>query len=597
MFSIPRIRIPRIRWGRVLATSLVGVLVTVSAVRFEQGQWGAITLGPRTFYFEEPSIATRVHEAVHRQQFRESGVAGLLRYVVDHSYRLDVEAEAAAGAYCVRYHRPVDFSEVVLSTSIRQAASYRTWAWEPEQAARDRVGEQFADGLRCADILAGLELDLPPGKELDWESRVQLYAFRFFREYGSDAYSLREWKERVRLSRAAAPGPVLSRSFEKQLPLIARARTVALPADSAIPPRTAGAALQRLLFSQPSTDTPPTAEAARQGAAFWSPPPFAKTDGSRRAWDWGAPLVVEALSGKLDPSAVRWLLGRKDREALDLLEQFALAPAADILGTRYTKKTLRTVGLSALPPSPEHLGHLRSVLQGHAALEIARGETMAAERLLRLAVNLDVRVAEDSPFRGDAAAALSGLAQTLSLLDRFLVSQPPMRHGMSPLLVHMEGEPSFFTPSHWRSLGEGRAEELYRDLPLIAGDTLLPRAVRWSAFRGAALYEACLARHPHPRVRDLNEIWRDAVTEDLARHPGDKVYIESVRSEMSSLIAGSGVDPLVLCPAPENLRPLRLGSLLARRDARLQGSGVSAEGPTARDAQRPLPHASVVAAE
>src|SRR5688500_10695342 len=87
--------------GRALAL-LVGVGLCAGSITYDRFQPAAVTLGPATtLYFREPTLATRVHEAIHRRQMRDKSLAGrlasALRYPFDYRFRLDEEAEAKAG--------------------------------------------------------------------------------------------------------------------------------------------------------------------------------------------------------------------------------------------------------------------------------------------------------------------------------------------------------------------------------------------------------------------------------------------------------------------------------------------------------------------
>ena len=100
-------------------------------------------------YFSEPTLETRVHEAIHRRQMRDKSslgqLASALRYTSDYGYRLDEEAEAKAGEVCLQIHR--FSSELPAYTTARsksQAEAYRAWAWE-RMGVRvpDRVGAKL----------------------------------------------------------------------------------------------------------------------------------------------------------------------------------------------------------------------------------------------------------------------------------------------------------------------------------------------------------------------------------------------------------------------------------------------------------------------
>ncbi|MBW3535520.1 MAG: hypothetical protein KY453_09950, partial [Gemmatimonadetes bacterium] len=90
---------------------VVGFLGIVGVRTFQRFQPAAITLGPQTtlYFKDDPPLATRVHEAIHRRQMRDKSWAGrvfsALRYNFDYGYRLEEEAEAKAGEICLQIHK------------------------------------------------------------------------------------------------------------------------------------------------------------------------------------------------------------------------------------------------------------------------------------------------------------------------------------------------------------------------------------------------------------------------------------------------------------------------------------------------------------
>ena len=90
------------------ALATAGVALVGGVISYDRFKPVAITLGPSTttIYFRDPTLDTRVHEAIHRRQMRDKSslgrLASALRYTTDYGYRLDEEAEAKAGEICLQ---------------------------------------------------------------------------------------------------------------------------------------------------------------------------------------------------------------------------------------------------------------------------------------------------------------------------------------------------------------------------------------------------------------------------------------------------------------------------------------------------------------
>ena len=133
---------------------MAGVALVGGAISYDRFKPVAITLGPSTtIYFRDPTLDTRVHEAIHRRQMRDKSslgqLASALRYTTDYGYRLDEEAEAKAGEICLQIHQ--FSSELPAYTTARsktQAEAYRAWAWERMFFACARPGGSEAPGRR-----------------------------------------------------------------------------------------------------------------------------------------------------------------------------------------------------------------------------------------------------------------------------------------------------------------------------------------------------------------------------------------------------------------------------------------------------------------
>ena len=89
------------------ALAMAGVALVGGAISYDRFKPVAITLGPSTtIYFRDPTLDTRVHEAIHRRQMRDKSslgqLAGALRYTTG--------LQSYGSRATVRKRRPADAS-------------------------------------------------------------------------------------------------------------------------------------------------------------------------------------------------------------------------------------------------------------------------------------------------------------------------------------------------------------------------------------------------------------------------------------------------------------------------------------------------------
>ena len=291
-------------FGRVVSL-IVGVALTVGAVTYERFQPAGITLGPgTTLYFREPTLSTRVHEAIHRRQMRDESIVGrlvsALRYPFDYRYRLEEEAEAKAGELCLQIHR--FSSELPAYTTARsraQAAEYRAWAWERIGVrVPDRVGHALKGGERCSEILREVTLDLPPGTPLSDDDAVRLATLRFLQSYGSSGTDVRRWRARLELADWADPVGWQLPPDVPDFGILPLARAQAAEPDSSLSETVAGQALHRLTYATAGPVYPQLRppRASYRGMRLMDPEEAGEVTGIA-VEDWARALIEKALAG------------------------------------------------------------------------------------------------------------------------------------------------------------------------------------------------------------------------------------------------------------------------------------------------------------
>jgi hypothetical protein len=107
----------------------------------------------------------------------------------DRDWALDEEAEAKAGEICLQVHQfSAQLPAYTTARSKTQAKAYRAWAWERVGVrVPDRVGAKLQGGKRCAEILRGVVLDVPPDSPLSGQEAERLATFQFWQSYGSSS--------------------------------------------------------------------------------------------------------------------------------------------------------------------------------------------------------------------------------------------------------------------------------------------------------------------------------------------------------------------------------------------------------------------------
>lgn len=113
-------------------------LAALAALVFVAVTRDAITLGPATLYFGEASTPLRLHEAVHRRQWKEHGARFAFRYLSDPRWRVEMEAEAEAARLCLARARRR--TRLAAEASLRLHRNYYAEAL----TSHDRVGRVLA---------------------------------------------------------------------------------------------------------------------------------------------------------------------------------------------------------------------------------------------------------------------------------------------------------------------------------------------------------------------------------------------------------------------------------------------------------------------
>jgi hypothetical protein len=545
--------------GRAVAL-IVGVGLCAGAITYERFQPAALTLGPATtLYFREPSLATRVHEAIHRRQMRDKSLLGRLasaaRYPFDYRYRLNEEAEAKAGELCLQIHK--FSSELPAYTTARsrsQAEAYRAWAWE-RMGVRvpDRVGAQLQSGERCSEILRGVALDLPPGSPLSGQDAVRLATLRFLQSYGSSGTDVQRWKARLELAGWADPVPWQLPLDVPDFGILPLAREQATAADSSITEVAAGEALHRLTYATAKrmyTQLRPPLPGYR-GSRLLDPEEAEERTGVA-VEDWARTLIERALESRLDDGALDYLTELDRHPANGDFEIFARAPEADIVGTRYLlplQVGWSRVVLSELDPLRQafHAQH------GRAALALARGDHVEAERLLRGALAGALQLVRNAPFEVDAVEGMRLTVEALAGLELLLVAEG--REGEVTWRGTLEERGAWIREGYRAALFSADPAVLFRAMPALAQDQDVPYAFRRFAYRQVALFDVCLGRRTDGASRRRHRDWTAAVEAGLARRESDAELLQAIRRTVVLLLEASAVPPEEICAPATVARP------------------------------------------
>ena len=564
-------------FGRVVSL-IVGVALTVGAVTYERFQPAGITLGPgTTLYFREPTLSTRVHEAIHRRQMRDESIVGrlvsALRYPFDYRYRLEEEAEAKAGELCLQIHR--FSSELPAYTTARsraQAAEYRAWAWERIGVrVPDRVGHALKGGERCSEILRGVTLDLPPGTPLSDDDAVRLATLRFLQSYGSSGTDVRRWRARLELADWADPVGWQLPPDVPDFGILPLARAQAAEPDSSLSETVAGQALHRLTYATAGPVYPQLRppRASYRGMRLMDPEEAGEVTGIA-VEDWARALIEKALAGELEEATVSYL-ERLDRHPANAdLEIFALAPDADIVGTRYQlplKLVWSGLVLSELDPIRQAF---RSQY-GRSALAFAWDDAAKGEEILRTTLAGALQLVRNAPFEVDVLEGVRLVQETLDGLERFLVAQ-----GREQEVVWTEprtGRGAWFRMGHRAALFSEDPGVLFRAMPLLARDQEVPYAYRRFAYRQVVLFEVCLSRRSDVVSRERRRAWTAAVESGLASREGDAELLRAIRRTVVDLLDVSAVPPEEICaPATGTRAQARVVIMSAPPHSRRTGS-------------------------
>lgn len=597
----------------VALPALLGLLIVVGVHRYNTFRPAAITLGPETtlYFDDDPTLSTRVHEAIHRRQMREKSVLGRLwsavRYNFDYGYRLDEEAEAKAGELCLQIHKfSSELPEYTTARSQRQAEAYRTWAWERVGIeVPDRVGRHLEGGARCSAILQGVVLDLPPEARFSETDRLKMATLRFLQSYGSSHEEVDQWRARLDLAGYAEPAPWEFVGRRLPFHVIPVARAVAAEPDTTITPSAAGEALHRLTYYRAERIN----VKLRQPRAPYSRPLVGEGEAEEvvdeAVWSWSPELVDRALDGDLDEAQVAWLERMADHPVHRDFERFARAPAADVIGARYR----RTPGddgdwiglvLTDLEPIEEAF----RAQWGRVALAAARDDLNEAVAVVRVLVAGTLQFVESAPFEADAVLGLELMEEALHGLDRLLVLRAAQigdgdaeygeiamdgdssvageagesATGGRPVVERVFAERGsgdvretitelrdFWEARHRRALFSDDPVTIFRALPAIATDDLIPYAFRRFAYRQVVLYDVCLEQAADgPAERRDHREWRAAVDGALVRRESDRWFIGLLRARVEDLLSRSAVPARAICdPTSVRLPGARIAIMTA----------------------------------
>jgi hypothetical protein len=541
-------------------TAVTGVLTSKGVQTFMEFRPAAITLGPgTTIYFnDEPSLVTRVHEAIHRRQMRDKSFIGRLanavRYNFDYQYRLDEEAEAKAGEICLQIHKFSD--ELPAYTTARsraQAEVYRAWAWERiGPTVPDRVGDKLQHGERCHEILAGVTLDLPPGEQLTEEAALKLAAFRFLQSWGSTDADVAKWKARLELAGLAEP----TRWVPGDTPrfwLVDVAAAVAPAPDTTITAAGAGEALHRLTYYRANRmylQLVPTIPSYRH-----TPLVRSGEDENRlgmRLARWPTDLLGRALHGALRDDEADWLAELDAHPLHGDFELFARAPEADIFGTRYQLPVAG--GWDRLVPT--ELEPVREAFQaqwGRAALAVHRGDLERADEVLRSVVGGALQMVRNAPFEVDVVEALGFLHQALHGLAALEEARGNERPAWAAKLDEDLSES--WMGGHRASLFSEDAALVYHSMPFIVKDRGIPRAFKRFAYTQVVLFDVCLGLRQDRASRRELRYWRDAVEAGLVARESDALVLDMMRGSVQELLLASDVTPETICAPSVVVRP------------------------------------------
>jgi hypothetical protein len=538
-----------------------GVLCAKGVKTFVEFRPAAITLGPNTtlYFSDDPSLVTRVHEAIHRRQMRDKSawgrVVSAIRYNFDYSYRLDEEAEAKAGEICLQIHKfSAELPAYTTARSRSQAEVYRAWAWESiGPTVPDRVGEQLRHGVSCHEILAGVTLDVAPGEALTEDEALKLAAFRFLQSYGSSEEDVAKWKARLQLAGWAEPQGWKDPAAPPPFWLVPIARPLAAPQDTSIDAVAAGEALHRLTYYKARrmyTQLRPVVPEYRQRPLVPSGEDEQRV-GLRLA-RWPTALLNRALSGGLLAHEVEWLQALSEHPLHADFEIFARAPEADILGTRYqlpVEGGWERVVLTELGPVREAF----QAQWGRAALAAHEGDLDGAESVLTTVVAGALQMVRNAPFEVDVVESLVILEQALASLAQLAEA----RDGERPAWAErLEGDtPPSWTRGYRASLFAEDPAVVYRALPLIAGDRDIPHAFKRFAYRQVALFDVCLGLVQGRAAEREHETWRTAVESGMVRRESDAQVLEMMRGGVHELMVASDVTPEVICAPSVVVQP------------------------------------------
>jgi hypothetical protein len=267
---------------------------------------------------------------------------------------------------------------------------------------------------------------------------------------------------------------------------------------------------------------------------------------------WPTTLLVRALHGGLLEREAEWLQSFSEHPLHRDFESFALAADADIVGTRYQLPV--EGGWERLVPT--ELGPVREAFQaqwGRAALAAHQGDLEGAESVLRTVVAGALQMVRNAPFEVDVVESLFILHQALASL----ADVEETRLGARPAWAKRvdQGIPAIWTAGYRASLFAEDPAQVYRALPLIAGDRDIPHAFKRFAYRQVALFDVCLAQVQDRAWQREHDSWRTAVESGLVRRESDAQVLAMMRGGVQELLVASDVNPEAICAPSVVVRP------------------------------------------
>ncbi len=300
--------------------------------------------------------------------------------------------------------------------------------------------------------------------------------------------------------------------------------------DPAITPEAAGRAYHTLSLAGdtawPSDFRPPDRVIA--------PVPFSNPFGRPFGAFLADSLIRRAAHGTFGPAQRAFLEQLAARPAFAILGVAARGRNADILGTRYTRAALDSLGHWSF--SLPRLTRLKDVGFAHelvAALRLSEGRRADAETLLREEVSFGLGLVDDGIYPIEATMGAAIASSGLDRLATFYAATgqsdaaQQLRDARDSALARAERESDPFAGNVTTPLGG--VMPVYRDaVKRTLADSSLPRSLRWTIV-GTAVFEPCrngreLIFGPSPELTRALDTFR----RQLVRAPSDSAYFRAI---------------------------------------------------------------------